>query len=75
MEALSNPTSYPALTGSGKQYVLDAEHLFHPELATFMEKKGYHFEARYIRVVWNWRRAGDECGLSERQRSKSICST
>ena len=70
MEALDDPTSgltYPALTGSRKQSVVDAEHLFHPDLAAFMEEKGYHYESR---VIWNWRRAGDECGLSELQRSK-----
>ena len=50
--------------------MVDAEHLFCPELSNFMEKKGYHFEAQYIRVIWNWRRAGDERGLRELQHSK-----
>ena len=73
MEALDDPTSgltYPALTGSRKQSLVDAERLFHPNLAKFMEEKGYHYEARFIRVIWNWRRAGDEHGLSELQHSK-----
>jgi len=73
VEALSEPTSgltYPALTGSRKQSVVDAERLFSPDLAQFMEDKGYHFEAKYIRTIWNWRRASDERGLSECTRSK-----
>ena len=35
-----------------------------------MEDKGYSFEAEYITVIGNWRRASDEHGLSELQRSK-----
>ena len=35
-----------------------------------MTSKGYHFEAKYIRTILNWRRASDERGLSERERSK-----
>ena len=38
------------------------------DMATFMEKKGYNTEARYIRTVSNWHRACDERGLSELQR-------
>ena len=66
MEALSDSTSgltYPALTGSRKQSVVDAERFFNPDLASFMEKKGYEYEAKYIRTIWNWRRATDERGL------------
>ena len=37
-------------------------------MTEFMEKKGYTFEAKYSRVVHNWRRACDERGLSELQR-------
>ena len=73
MEALEDPSSgltYPAVTGARKQSVLDAERLFSPDLADFMSNKGYQFEANYIRAIWNWRRAGDERGLSERERSK-----
>ena len=68
VKALSDPTSgltYPALTGSRKQSVVDAECLFNPDLATFMEKKGYEYKAKYIRTIWNWQRATDECGLHE----------
>ena len=71
MEALNDPTSgltYRALKGSRKQSVVDIEHLFNLDLSIFMEKKGYVYEANYIRTIWNWRRATDECGLSERQR-------
>ena len=35
-----------------------------------MENKGYTFEANYISVIWNWRRASDERGLSSLQRSR-----
>jgi len=41
--------------------------LFSSDLAEFMSSKGYHFEVKYI---LNWRRASDERGLSERERSK-----
>ena len=73
VEALSDSTSgltYPALTGSRKQSVVDAERLFSPSLAKFMEKRGYDFEANYIRVIWNWRRSCDERGLTELQRCR-----
>ena len=73
VEALSEPSSgltYPALTGSRKQSVIDAERLFNPDLAAFMQQKGYDYEAGYIQTIWNWRRACDERGLSELQRSK-----
>ena len=56
--------TYAALTGSRKQSVVDAERLFSPSLAKFMEKKGYNFEAKYIRTIWNWHRACDERGLT-----------
>ena len=49
---------------------MDAERLFSPDLADFMSSKGYQHEAKYIRTIWNWRRANDERGLSERERSK-----
>ena len=39
-------------------------------MVRFMEKHGYDFEAKYIRIVLNWRRASDERGLTELQRSK-----
>jgi hypothetical protein len=33
-----------------------------------MEKRGYTFEAEYVRVILNWRKACDERGLTELQR-------
>ena len=73
VEALQDPASnltYPALTGSRKQSVVDAERLFNPDLERFMVGKGYQFEVNYIKTLRNWRRANDECGLKERERSK-----
>ena len=35
-----------------------------------MRKKSYDVEANYINIIRNWRRAGDERGLSSLQRSK-----
>ena len=75
MEALQDPASdlaYPTLTGACKQSVVDAERLFSPDLEKFMIGKGYQFEATYIRTIWNWRRAGDERGLKQRERCQSI---
>ena len=71
METLHDPESqltYTALTGERKQSVTDVDRLFSPSMVTFMEKKGYEFEANYIRVVLNWCPACDERGLSEQQR-------
>ena len=51
LEALKDPSSgltYPAVTGARKQSVLDAEHLFSPDLVDFMSNKNYQFEAKYI---------------------------
>ena len=48
---------------------MDAERLFSPKLAAFMYRKGYVYEAKYIDTIWNWRRAWDERGLSELDRS------
>ena len=73
MEAFQDPTSnltYPALTGSCKQSVVDAEHLFNPDLERFMADKDYQFEANYVKAIRNWRRANDERGVNERKRSK-----
>ena len=53
VEALSEPSSsltYPALTGSRKQSVIDAERLFNPDLAVFMQQKGYDYEAATFRL-------------------------
>lgn len=72
MEALHDQEAcltYTALTGERKQSVSDAERLFSSSLLAFMERKGFTCEANYIRVVLNWRRACDERGLNELQRS------
>ena len=73
IEALSDPSSnltYPSVTGSRKQNVVDAERLFNPDVVAFMRKKGYTFEMNFLETIWNWRRACDERGLSELQRCK-----
>lgn len=62
--------TYPALVGSRKQSVEDAERLFSPDLLKYMEKKGYDIEAKYIRVVLGWRQACDKRGLSELERCR-----
>ena len=73
VEALSDPETgltYAALSGSRKQSVNDAEKMFSPEITQFMARKGYSYEAKYTRTIWNWRRSCDERGLSELQRCK-----
>lgn len=62
--------TYPALTGIRKQSVEDVERLFGYGVINFMEKHKYEAEARYLRVVRNWRRAVDERGLSDDVRQK-----
>ena len=72
VEALQDSSTgltYAALTGQRKQSVRDAELLFSASLAAFMDKQGYTFEAKFIRTILSWRRACDERGLSELQRS------
>ena len=72
-EALSDETSgltFPALTGQRKQSVKDAENLFCEGVEKFMTRKGYEYEAKYVRCIRNWRRACDERGLSSLQRSR-----
>ena len=48
----------------------DAERLFSQQMLKFMQKKNYRFEAEYIEIVLNWRRACDERGISQLTRSK-----
>ena len=62
--------TYSALTGRQKQSIGDVERLFNPHLVTYLEQNGNTYEARYIRVVMNWRRASDERGLSQSMRSR-----
>ena len=56
--------------GIRKQSVEDVDRLFSNSLITWMENKLYTPEAEYLRVVHNWRRASDERGLSDDQRSQ-----
>ena len=62
--------TYSSLVGLRKQSVEDAERLFSPSMAEFMDHKGYKPEAEYIRAVLGWRKACDERGLSELERSR-----
>ena len=50
--------------------MVDAERLFSPELAQFMRRKGYDYEAAFIEAVGNWRCACDCRGLSELERCR-----
>ena len=72
-EAAEDPSSgltYSALTGLKKQSIGDVERLFSSEVAEFMERRNYTYEAEYVRTIHNWRRATDERGLSQQQRSE-----
>ena len=46
------------------------ERLFNPKVAESMEKRGYMFEAHYVRTIHNWWRATDERGLTQQERSQ-----
>ena len=43
--------TYPALIGSCKQSVEDAERLFSSSLLKFMQKKGYRYDTEYIHAI------------------------
>ncbi len=60
---------YAAHTGQRKQSVRDAERLFSYSMKEYMKKNKYDFEEKYVTVILNWRRASDERGLSESERS------
>ena len=62
----STGLTYSALTGQKKQSIGDVERLFNPEIG----KNGYTYEAHYVRTIHNWRRATDERGLSQQERSE-----
>ena len=66
----STNLAYPAVTGQRKQSVRDVESLFSEKVEQFMERKGYTFEATYIRAVRHWRLACDMRGLSQLQRCR-----
>ena len=71
-EALHDTSSgltYTALSGIRKQSVEDVERLFGEPLISWMDKKKYTFEMKYLRAVRDWRRACDERGLSDAQRA------
>ena len=51
-----------------KQSVEDVERLFGLALIKFMEEKQYGNEAKYLKVIRNWRRAIDERGLPDATR-------
>ncbi|XP_065899778.1 uncharacterized protein [Dysidea avara] len=72
-EALHDPSAgltYPAFSGARKQSVEDVERLFGQSVIDWMKEKGYHSEAEYLQYIRNWRRACDERGLTDNQRSK-----
>lgn len=66
----SSGLTFTALTGKRKQSVRDVEILFSDSMQKFMEKNSYEYEARYIKVIKNWRRASDERGLSQLTRCR-----
>ena len=72
MQDPSTGLTYPSLTGIRKQSVEDVERLFGLGVIKFMEEHGYEAEAKYLKLVRNWRRAVDERGLSEAQREAFI---
>ena len=73
MEAVydeSAQLSYHALVGTRKQSVSDVLQIFSKDVLNFFKLRGYDFEAKYVEVILNWRRACDERGLSDTQRSQ-----
>ena len=72
-EALHDPSAeltYTALSGICKQSVEDVERLLSDSVVRWMEKKGYDHEARYLRVIRNWRHACNKRGLLAVQHSQ-----
>ena len=72
-EAVHDPASsltVAALSGVRKQSVEDVERLISDDMVMWMEEKGYVHEAKYLHAVRGWRRACDERGLSNNQRSQ-----
>ena len=58
------------MTGQRKQSVQDAEILFSEGVLKFMGRKKYDYEAKFVKVIRNWRDACDKRGLSSLQRCK-----
>ena len=68
MEAVhseSTQLSYHALVGTRNQSVSGVEQVFSLRVLEFFESEGYSEEAKYVRVIRNWRRATDERGLTD----------
>ena len=73
MEAVYNQDaqlSYHALVGTRKQSVSDVSQIFSSTVLDFFQSQGYTVEAEYVQNILNWRRACDERGLSDAQRSQ-----
>ena len=73
MEALYDDSSnltFTALTGKRKQSIRDVEILFSASVQGFMECKGYTYEAKFVKIIRNWRCAVDERGLNQLQRCR-----
>jgi hypothetical protein len=69
VEALSDPLSnltYSALSGARKQSVQDAERLLSPDVADYMEKKGYTTESTYTDYTSLWFHEGDPDSLNNK---------
>ena len=62
--------TFTALTGRRKQSIRDVENLFSSSVADFMDRNKYEYEAQFVNVVRNWRRASDERGLTQLQRCR-----
>lgn len=62
--------SYHALIGSRKQSVSDVEQIFSLSVLQFLERKGHDVEVEYVHAIQNWRRACDERGLTDLERSQ-----
>ena len=61
--------SYHALVGTRRQSVSDVEQIFSSRVLKFLESKGYETEVQYVKVIRNRRRACDERGLTDMERS------
>ena len=48
----------------------DVERLISDAMVDWMDRKGYAYEAKYLRTVRGWRRACDERGMSNDERSQ-----
>ena len=62
--------TFTALTGRRKQSIRDVENLFSSSVADLMDRNKYEYEAQFMNVVRNWRRASDERGLTQLQRCR-----